>query len=82
MGVHRESLDDWGGASVMEPWEGLVRDRALMGVVGKAMGGAADGGASGWLTWPGGLFGIPGTKGCGSCVLARLTWLSEELGAG
>jgi hypothetical protein len=55
-----ESLHDCGGASVMEPWERLVRDRALMGVVGEAVGGAAGGGASGWLTWAGGLFGIPG----------------------
>ena len=63
---------------MIESWEGLVRYCAPMGVVGKAVGGAADGGASGWLTWPGGLFGIPGTKGCGSCVLTRLTRLSEE----
>ena len=45
---------------MIELWERLVRDRALMGVVGEAVGGAAGGGASGWLTWAGGLFGIPG----------------------
>ena len=49
-----ELLHDYGGASVMEPWERLVRDRPLMGVVGEAVGGAAGGGASGWLTWAGG----------------------------
>ena len=41
MEVRRESLDDWGWASLGKPWEELGRDDVLMGVFEKAVGRAA-----------------------------------------